>query len=745
MKRKHIITVALYLLVASVPAFAQENILYHDDINSIKLGKSVAKDPNSDEYVITLDAFVTGMKETHEVAGHLPIDAVLVLDVSNSMARTLNTNEKYLNPSAMLSYTKYLCISPNGICYCPYYYKHSDGKYYEIKSSSASINGVTGYFIYYETSEYITSQITGIRFKRRYFLGGNSTDGYNATYFTDTPYPIVLNEGMSGNSLSHYSFVPGYFSTSTTGILYEGPIYSSSRIDALREAATLFINSIKEDDDEFMTDETGHHRISVVRFGGDIHYNFGNDTYNGGVYGNNIYYSQALNPLTSVQEDISVATEFIETMYAGAVTYTHNGVTLAKYVLDNADPCAGDYRKKVVLIFTDGEPGTGTFDNSIANSAISTTKQMKDAGVEVYSVATSNEMTTNLLKFMEYMSSDYPTATSMTNAGDGKEFDKYCSVTSSGNDLTSIFLEIADQATETEIGYNLKASDQLVLDALSKHFLLPDDVIENNRIGVYTREYLGMVNGIYTFSSEEVPLSNPGITVNGKEVIVSGFNFAENWCGRDRYINIFGDITDTWHGHELVIKIPIIVDPANPGGANMTTNEAWSGIYNQKEDGTPDMDHPLKPFPQPNISLPNITIVKRGMADNNCAIFTIVEVDEFNQNLPGAEPVTVMAISNGGVAKAKLKLRAEGRYRVTEEAWSWSYTTTPKASGYAKDDSRTVAGSNYLVRNVGPGTEDATEKGTVFEFTNEKRSGIPAHDEDAQNNVFFTPDNIVIN
>ncbi|MCQ2126778.1 MAG: hypothetical protein MJZ06_05035 [Bacteroidaceae bacterium] len=73
-------------------------------------------------------------------------------------------------------------------------------------------------------------------------------------------------------------------------------------------------------------------------------------------------------------------------------------------------------------------------------------------------------------------------------------------------------------------------------------------------------------------------------------------------------------------------------------------------------------------------------------------------------------------------------------------------TGAPTADGRyseAKDDSKTETGSNYVIRNVGTETEDKAEKGTVFNFTNTRRSGsdVPAHGEDAVNNVFFTPTN----
>lgn len=740
------------MVIPVISTYAQtgneEQTIYKDDVNSIKLNKEVAESTNG-EYMITLSSFVTGTRETHEALEKKPIDFTLVLDMSGSMGLAINDTEMFKHDNARLApdctYNNMAIYSPYGYsddfgnC-TQYYYKHNDGNLYPVKRFSSNWGG-TVYYFGFTTAETVTHSVTGATIPKYYYLGGNRTSGYSAVHLSDTGSPCRYNGSGDPTDWSNYTLDWDYASRDPNSSipLYIGPLYSRSRMAALWNGVKTFFETVYADDTEYMTDETGHHRVGVVKFATEYTSTIGN-TYN---------YSQIVFPWTKIQDCLYYKDD-IQNIAAGGWTRTDQGMRLAKEIKSKSTSDGKD-RRNVVILFTDGLPAASTSqgmtNTAVANGAISYAKQLKAGGAEVYVMALVSNPSDFMLTSMEYISSDYPNATDMNNGGD-KEFDKYLSFVRTGESMAAIFEAIGSNSSRTEIGYSLTESNQVVFDALTKHFLLPEDITstDTHRIGVYTRDFRGIVDGAYNFDPTLKPLLGARVSLGGdnnREIIVSGFDFAENWCGLWRNFNWLGQMNDVWQGKELVIKIPIIVDPANPGGANMTTNEATSGIYNDDGTGHPDFSNPLKPFPIPEVSLPNIVVVKNGMKANNSAIFVVTRVNSDGTLDSTYEPFTVMAIADGtGTAKIRLKLVGEGRYKVSEQSWSWAYDSTPTAT-YAKDDGHTSVQGNTITRNVLGATADSTENGTLYIFTNTDRKNIPAHDEDAVNNVFFTPQVVI--
>ena len=79
----------------------------------------------------------------------------------------------------------------------------------------------------------------------------------------------------------------------------------------------------------------------------------------------------------------------------------------------------------MLVLFTDGEPNgvdsTSGFETSAANKAIANSKSIKAVGATVYTIGcfgTTPSDTSDTGKYMNYVSSNYPNATSMTSGGD---------------------------------------------------------------------------------------------------------------------------------------------------------------------------------------------------------------------------------------------------------------------------------------------------------------------------------------
>lgn len=118
--------------------------------------------------------------------------------------------------------------------------------------------------------------------------------------------------------------------------------------------------------------------------------------------------------------------------------------------------------QKVVLFFTDGEPGDYGFDSSVANGAITSSKDLKGSGTLVYTIgvvdgADPSNTTTQINGYMHAVSSNYPNATAWNNLGDRAEVSEgvptqYYKATTSADELNKIFSEIAGETQNAATG-----------------------------------------------------------------------------------------------------------------------------------------------------------------------------------------------------------------------------------------------------------------------------------------------------
>lgn len=195
----------------------------------------------------------------------------------------------------------------------------------------------------------------------------------------------------------------------------------TKRIDALKSAANGFIGEIA-DQNKGISDESKQHQVSIVKFAGNKTAAVGNDTYRSGGYTYN--YSQVMKTMSPCNNTTqSVFTDTIDSINPAGATAADNGLQLAQGQTSNREEA-----KKIVIFFADGSPTDySDFDDSVAGSAVSAAKDMKDAGATVYTVGifdgvnpsadpTANN-TTKENKFMHAVSSNYPKATYTESGG----------------------------------------------------------------------------------------------------------------------------------------------------------------------------------------------------------------------------------------------------------------------------------------------------------------------------------------
>lgn len=363
-----------------------------------------------------------------------------------------------------------------------------------------------------------------------------------------------------------------------------------TKMETLKSAVSTFIDNVAK--------ESPDSNIAIVKFAGNKWDTVGNDTYKKGRYTYN--YSQIVQNLTTVDE---TGASSLKTAVNGLIAA---GTTLANYGMEHAQTIINGAkdkgRQKVVVMFTDGEPNgiekVSGFEKEVANSAINTSKSIKDAGATVYTIGCFGSLDAdkkaNVDTYMNYVSSNYPKATSMTaDPGAQAEEPNYYKTVSSAADLNNIFTDISHTIGGTDVKLT---STSVLRDVISDYFKLPEGA-DKNSITAYSVDCTAVNDdGTYTWSAnrDTTPYS---VTVEGKTIKVTDFDYAANWVGKD---------TTTGKMHtpakKLVVEIPIV--PEQDAIGSVKTNGDASGIY---ADST--VKDPVEKFPSPVVYIPYFTVV----------------------------------------------------------------------------------------------------------------------------------------
>ena len=269
---------------------------------------------------------------------------------------------------------------------------------------------------------------------------------------------------------------------------------STKRIDALKAAASSFIDTIAEQNAK-IKDDFKQHQVSIVKFAGTKSYDIGNGTYSRNKYN----YSQVMKGLTPCVG--SDATELKNTV--GHIEPA--GATRADYGLELARDMSGrEDAQKVVVFFTDGTPTDfSEFNSTVANNAIAAAKKMKEKGATVYTIGIfdganptddpTNYWTSDENKFMHAVSSNYPNATSYTTNKLGKrtENSDFYKAASNADELKKVFDDISSSITsgkgsptQIEDGYDESKSGYITFSDELGDFMQVDTFVSAQINGV---------------------------------------------------------------------------------------------------------------------------------------------------------------------------------------------------------------------------------------------------------------------
>lgn len=517
-------------------------------------------------YTINLSAYATGRTTTETIKTGKPLDIVLVLDQSGSMADSITSYSYQPRENRSYSYNSYGGKTT-------YYYLDTDGNYYPVKRDSEWhfdwFDSYTTYYLYYTKNG------------QNYYLSGTGVTTQRPTNVRDSSATIW------------------------TGVLYQRSSTSTSKLNALKTAVTNFVNSVSANAKEYNVE----HRIAMVGFASKGTDNsawkntglfvdgclkkYANSEWETNSQLSSQDYKDALVVVNDVDGDIAGSiSRAIGNLDAEGATRTSYGLEMAQKVFENNKDSE---RQRVVVLFTDGEPGKSGYENSEADSALSKAYVLKNENkATVYSVGLyDSDPENNTVSFMNYTSSNYPFAQSMTYPG-SKFGDKYYMTASDADELNEIFTYIIDDSTESSTTVALDAKSVL-RDILNDGFVLPAGYDAQENITVATQSVeLGAEGNIVWGEVEENP-SDIAVTADEetRTIEVTGFDYSKRYIAEEHP----GDVL-------LVTIRGVEATDAAITNAEISTNNAASGIYENTDD-----EEPFVRFPEPKTILKSKTYV----------------------------------------------------------------------------------------------------------------------------------------
>lgn len=353
---------------------------------------------NDGTYTLSMNVSGKGGETTGTTA--TPLDIALVLDVSGSMAE--GSQAEYTSRElwwVRSNYTRTL------------YVQAEDGSY-----------------------QAVTCQRTGEPFNRVY-TWTNSVTGEQYVIDKNTtalPVPFYQQSGFTG----------------------------PSRLNVLKTSVKSFLAKVARQNAEITGDANNKIQVTLIKYAGAKSTEYGNDMYeDGGFTYNN---SQVISPLTA---DTDTLTAAVDALTAAGATQADYGLQLAQTQLAASQRADA---KKFVVFYSDGSPTSGNgFENDVANSAISSANKLKNTQhATIYSISAmpgaNANGTTQTDRFMNYVSSNYPTAASMNNPGNRiPAASNYYYAVSGDDSLENIFDSIFSDITKGSVFTNVSMTDTL--------------------------------------------------------------------------------------------------------------------------------------------------------------------------------------------------------------------------------------------------------------------------------------------
>lgn len=387
-----------------------------------------------------------------------------------------------------------------------------------------------------------------------------------ATLEDDGTYTIELSAYGTGSTFT----VPSKGKPLDIALVIDesGSIAKNGRLEGLRTAVTNFVNSISADSSKNNAD----HRISIIGFAqgqtgnpGDEKYHVvspGSDsTYwlNTGIFidGQMKNYKQAQydsrgnvsgykdltaqdyqDALVSVNNaDGSVnssITTAIGNIGSKGGTRTQYGIEMANNVFEN-NPINSEERDRIVVVFSDGEPGGSDFENSEARAALAKAYDTKNSyNAKVFTVMLDSSPSTDCKRFMDALSSNRLNIASFPYKTNGyiytvvkpEQLNKNSTYYIENGDL---YRDITYSQSRNSWGYNSWGSWRTVNVDTTKVYARTADSSNGLTNGKYYMQVSNTseLDNIFTLISSEVTNPKADVEMNGsavlRDILADGF------------------------------------------------------------------------------------------------------------------------------------------------------------------------------------------------------------------------------
>ena len=273
----------------------------------------------------------------------------------------------------------------------------------------------------------------------------------------------------------------------------------------------------------------------------------------------------------------------ISKLSASGATRASYGMEMANNVFANNELRKGSSR--VVVFFTDGEPGRNGYNHNEAGRAIAQAHTTKNNpyNAKVFSVGMFDKgPSTKVKNFMNHVSSNYPDANASEKWGSwkvtpGDKADTKYYMTVENDNLSDVFETISGSI----LNPNVAADASTVLtDKLSQYFDFDGvSVDENGTVtGVTVKKVAYDGNGKWASDGKDIT-EEVTVGLNGKTVTVKGFDYSDEK-------NV---VTDTPSGYKLVVTFNVKPD---------TNCKNWTGSkpYETNNDKATLANDGEKPF-----------------------------------------------------------------------------------------------------------------------------------------------------
>lgn len=482
---------------------------------------------------------------------------------------------------------------------------------------------------------------------------------------------------------------------------YGGDTFYSSRLLALKTAATTFVNQVSEE----ATENNVGHRIAIVGFastGGKYNNTELLSTSSVVNYGSarDTDYKDALVSVNATNGGInSRLTTAIGRLDADGDTYSEYGIDMANKIFAQHNAESEKERQRVVVVFTDGytaPSGTNDFKYSMADAAIEKAHVSKnDYKATVYTIGIfananpaadiernfqtsdgwhegswSSSEGNNLTpaqelvaanRYMHYVSSNYPNAESLNNGGNLSDKaspftggDSYYLSAGDADSLTGIFEKIGNNISTPSIELGEEAQ---VRDIVSPYFTAPANA---DGVTVYA-EKAAHDGEKYTWTRDD---TCTGMTAKVKDqtVTVTGFDYDANFISQTGRSEANPKEDGDFYGRRLVVEFNVTVKPEFLGGNYVPTNLPASGVYDKTGKIVENFEYPTVNIP---VKAPTLTAAPKNIYYNGAQL---TARDLCQPEIPAnmGDYVTLSFAANKDISSTK-----DGNYTVT-------VTATPK-------------------------------------------------------------------